>query len=147
MRLICRRTMNISPHAIGTARLRIGRLPSIRWRAATNRTPIARIVGNIVRSGRHRRGCNGGTAWRRHTRGLTLSKRAGERSSRQRSRRVTRAQSDTQSLELMTTQCCCQRRRLHRMLATTGGWLIADGAGGSGRPAAARMVSFSSVAA
>lgn len=139
--------MHTSTQAIGTARLRIGRLSGVCWRAATNRSPIARIVGNIIMPGRHGRWCNSSTAGRRHARGLTLGERTGKRSGRQRSRGVARTQSNTQPLELMTTQCCRKRRRLHRMFAATRRWLIADSAGGSGRPAAARMVSLSNVAA
>lgn len=70
------------------------------------------------------------TAGSRHTRRLAVgNERAGQRSRRQR-----RWQSDTQTLELMTTQCCCQRRWSYRMLATAGRWMVAGATPAEHRP-------------
>lgn len=133
--------MHHPTHTAGITRLGIGRLPSARRRIA-HRSPIARIVGHIIRPGRHGRWCYGRTTGSGHTRGLALGKRAGERGGRQRRGRggVTRTQSDAQSLKLMTTQCCSQRRRLYCMFTTAGRRVVAGG-----RPAAARMLNVPDV--
>lgn len=130
--------MHPSTHTARSAGLRIRRLHSAPSRRATaHRAPITRIVGNIVRPGRHGRWSYSTTTGRSHTRGLTLNERGRQRSRRYRCGSVALAQTNTQSLELMTTQCRCQRRRLHCMLATTRRGMIASV--GGHRPAVARV--------
>lgn len=125
--VILRRTMHHSTHAIRTARLGIGRLPGAHWRAS-HRSPIARIIRDIIMPRRHRGRTDSTTAGSRHTRRLTLGEGTRKRCRGQRRWSITRTQGDSQALELVTTQCRSQRRRLHGMLATIGRWLIAGGA-------------------